>query len=156
MNERGFTLVEIIITIAVIGILVAIATLDYSAWNRKYQSESQLKAMYADLAGAKLDALHKKTDRSVTLTSTGYTIRRADTGATLLQKTIKYPITWSHGNILTFNTRGLFANMTTPQTICLSSGAELGRDCLIVSTTKIDMGKRSSGAACAYSNCVIK
>ncbi|HML77941.1 prepilin-type N-terminal cleavage/methylation domain-containing protein [Geobacter sulfurreducens] len=158
MKQGGFSLVELVVIIGIIGILIAIGTLDYGNWSRKYNAEAQMKTMYADFASAKLDALHSKRQYQITLGSSQYVIRNYSsafdaTGTVTQTKTLKTPVTWSHDNIITFDTRG-FTPLSSARTVCLASSGATTVDCVIVSQTRIDLGQKiNPGGECASANC---
>jgi prepilin-type N-terminal cleavage/methylation domain-containing protein len=75
-NLKGFTLLEILIVIALIGTLSGIAILAYSQWQRKYNVEAQVKEMLSDLTNARLMAIQTKREHRVFLNPMAYTTVR--------------------------------------------------------------------------------
>ena len=53
MKRDGFTLIELIIVIAIIGILAVALGFQFTGWMARYQVESQIKAMHSDLMTAR-------------------------------------------------------------------------------------------------------
>ena len=159
MKENGFTLVEIIIVIAIIAILLALATINFSALSRKHNMEAQVKQMYTDMLSAKVDAMHKRRQFTVdtNVITNRYTITDVTTG-TVVQKTLKFPVTTSAGaGTLTFDVNGLNITPNTPQAICLQSNdASLAYDAIIIDQVKINLAKRNPGGNCVIANCTIK
>ena len=59
-TARGeFTLVEILITIAILGILVGLAVGNFGGLNEKYKVEAETKQLYADLMDARGRAMQR-------------------------------------------------------------------------------------------------
>jgi type IV fimbrial biogenesis protein FimT len=77
----GFTLVEILITIAILGVLLMIGVSNLRGFNEKYKVEAETKQLYADLMDARGRAMQRNRWFFVQIGSTGYTTYgRADAG----------------------------------------------------------------------------
>lgn len=72
--ESGFTLVEVMIVVALIGLVVVLAMNGYQAWAQRYRVENDVKEMFAGLMDARASAMQKKRVHFVTMTATGYGI----------------------------------------------------------------------------------
>jgi type IV fimbrial biogenesis protein FimT len=163
MKENGFTLIELLVVITIIAILLALATINFSAWSRKHNEEAQVKRMYTDMLSAKVDAMHKRTQRTmnVYVNTNGYDIK--DNAGTVVQpqKTLIFPVTTSAGagtNLaLTFDVNGLNITPNAPQTICLQTNdSTLAYDAIIIDQVKVNLAKRNPGGNCASAFCTIK
>lgn len=155
MREDGFTITELIVTVAIIGLLTTIGTLAFNSMSRKGAIEAQAKEIYSDLMKARAEAMFQKVNRSATVTATQFSIYPNDsgTGTPILEKTYKQTMVSNDANLLVFDANGL-ANV--PKAYCIGDVSNPGViDSIIVSQTMILMGKRTGGA-CKSANITAK
>ena len=78
MNKKGFTLIELIIVVAIISILLVIAGISGKAWLDRYRVESEIRTLAMDLMNAQASAMQRKRTYfavfSPTPTATQYTV----------------------------------------------------------------------------------
>jgi prepilin-type N-terminal cleavage/methylation domain-containing protein len=155
MKNCGFTLIEIIIVIAILGILLGIATMSGRDWLERYRVEGQTKELYVDLMNARVSALQKNRVFFVTLqTANQYSIYEdtnpspdgdGDLQPTLdtlvMQKPTRFPLQSRLGLGLTtfsFEKSGL---LSLNGTIWFDSSVDPFSDCIKLFSTRILMGK---------------
>lgn len=73
-NKNGFTLLELITVIAIIGILSAIAIPSFSAWNKHARLRSATQDLMADLSMARMRAIQSGENVNVSFSLTGYVV----------------------------------------------------------------------------------
>jgi len=66
INSNGFSLTELLTTIAVLGVVLAIAVPDYSKWVLKRQINAESQKLYMDLMLARMSAIKNNNDVIVT------------------------------------------------------------------------------------------
>lgn len=156
MNGRGFSLVELLVVMFLIGALSAIATLSWQEMRIKSNTESQIRTLYADLATIRLQALYGKRARSVRIDDQIFKVySSADTsGDPIETKTLNYKTVWNATGILTtgkltFDAQGLVNGnqrsiciLPTGDTIDVSSATV---DSIVISQARINLGKRTGG-----------
>ena len=153
MKNGGFSLIELVVVLAIIGILMGIAGLSGKTWLDKYRVESQTKEMYVDLMNARARAMQRSRMHFVVLTAARYTVYEdTNTGpdgnetpetaldTRVMQKDIPlYTISWNgSGSNIIFNTRGLMSG--SERSVWVSNDFGSAYNCVKISATRIRMG----------------
>jgi len=71
-RQKGFSLMEVLIVIAIIGILTALAINSFRETGDKYRVESETKEMFANLMDARARALQRNRISFVRIETNGY------------------------------------------------------------------------------------
>ena len=157
----GFTLVEILIVIAILGILVVIAVERFAGLNEKYKVEAETKQLYADLMDARGRAMQRDRVFFVQINDNDYRTYE-DTSpppdgdgvyqpADSLAANVKVSHSIVTGNIAVplgffFNRNGI-ASVTG--FIRFSSTTKPDYDCIWIRATRIKMGQyNATGNTC--------
>lgn len=150
MKQNGYTLLELLVIIAVVCILISIAAVSYTDWTIKFSIENQIKEMYSDIMSARIQAITRNRFHFVNIAALSYTIKDDtnengdnDIGdALLLYKRLSYPIVWNGSPEISFNPRGI---SSASETISISNTVKAAYDCIVISKTRINTGKMSRG-----------
>lgn len=78
-RARGFTLMEIMVVVIIIGIMIAVATLSTSLLGRDRESEDQARRLWAVVRQAREETELQGLDTGLFLSATGYEFMRYDT-----------------------------------------------------------------------------
>lgn len=71
--KKGYSLIEIVTTLAIAGIVFAIAAPNFSKWQEKHQIDGQAQKVYFDLLLARTTAIKNNNNVIVTFNSTAET-----------------------------------------------------------------------------------
>ena len=72
-KERGFTLIEVMIVIVIIGIMTGIAVPAFADWRERQSVRSATQSLMAHMKQARVLAIAENRTVSITFTSTSYT-----------------------------------------------------------------------------------
>jgi len=161
-GRGGFTLVEIMIALAILGIVVVIAVSNFRGMTEKYRVEGETKQMFADLMDARGRAMQRNRAFFVQITDNGYKTYEdthpapdgnglwESTDRLATSATVLHPITTVPGGLsnFRFNRNGI---ADAAGFIRFSSTAHPDYDCITVNATRIKMGQYN-----ATDNCVEK
>lgn len=145
MNNRGFSLVELVVIIAIIGILSAIGTFAFSQYSKKSQMANQTRLLYGDLMEYRIKALYEKKNWTFKMFNDRYEIySSATTTVSPVTKVIfKHPVV-TNVSEFSFDTQGMLSNFGG--SICVASTNEATVDAVVISKTRVKLGKK--GTSC--------
>ncbi len=69
----GFTLIEMMVAVAIVGALVAVAIPNYLDWNSKYKLKDAVVNLFGNLQLARMSAMNQNTTVTVTITQAAST-----------------------------------------------------------------------------------
>jgi prepilin-type N-terminal cleavage/methylation domain-containing protein len=161
-RSDGFTLVELLVVVCVAALLAGLAFMSFTNWSSKYDIESQVLMLHADLMRARSSAIIRSRAHFVVLKTGSYYVA-ADThpapfgdgdltehdAVVLPEKVFSRPI--NSPSTLTFNARGM---ATLYRTICVYSDVKPETDCIIIHRARINTGKiYNQKGNCDSDNC---
>jgi len=151
MNDKAFSLVELVVVIAIMGTLMTIVTLNFNDWQRKAQIERQTRELFADLNQARIDSLQSKKRHSIVMQPNSYIFKRyssenedRDAGTAVLTRNVSYQITKETGSSITnevteFDIRGFTNDNGTFRINPVGTSALV--DCILISVGRTNLGK---------------
>lgn len=77
-KDAGFTLIEVIIVIAIAGVLAGIAVPNFLTYQSNYRLKGALSSLRGDLVGARMLAIKRGVEYQVAFSSDGYLIQRGN------------------------------------------------------------------------------
>lgn len=130
-SNKGFTLIEMLIIVAVIGILAAISAPSFLAWLNRKKVEDSLVQVQGALKVAQREAIRKSTTCTVTLSTSSVTSPCLVTGDRTLPTGVELSTDISLSKI-TYSFRGNTANGGTT-VLRMPDGSTSEQRCLVTS-----------------------
>jgi prepilin-type N-terminal cleavage/methylation domain-containing protein len=140
MNNKGFTLTELTVTLAIFGIMSAISIPSYFSWLPRHRLQTSVRHIYDDMNMARSRAVKTNADIGIEFNTSNETYRifidtdqdqALDSGETVistgtLEKNIDITGSTFTNNTYGFNSRGMSAGGTGEVRLTNSSGLFLG------------------------------
>lgn len=162
MIRNGFSLIEVLVVIALIGIMLSIGTLQFNNFLAKGAVERQTRELYSDFMVTRTAAMTQHAPKSVIMTPTGFTFYSSSlgTGGTFTRSLSK-AVTWAGKTPsetekrIDFDQRGILDSAGI--TICVEPSVENAQvDSIVLFTTRIHLGKIDFGSECNSANFKVK
>ena len=159
-GRGGFTVIEALIVVAILGIIAVIAVDSFRGFGEKYRVEGETKQLYADLMDARGRAMQRNRASFALFTSSGYatyedtdnppdgdgTLTPSDTRITSVTARHVITATLSGGaSDFAFNRNG---TATATGYVRFSSTVTADYDCVGIGTTRLHLGKYNGTNAC--------
>jgi prepilin-type N-terminal cleavage/methylation domain-containing protein len=166
--QSGFTLVELVVVIAIISVLLAISTLYFNQWMRNKNAEAEVRQISTDINELRVRAMTTKNRHSITINTSRYSFQNYSTddlskctGGTPYGKTTNVTFKLKKnatdyyvgscsdvgGDTFEIDQRGMLVGSTG--SIFLDYGGSASLDCLILDTVRVNVGKTdATGAKC--------
>jgi prepilin-type N-terminal cleavage/methylation domain-containing protein len=162
-STSGFSLMELLITITIMALVIAISTLSFNTWQAKSKFEAQIRELFSDISEARTNAFTQKIGYRIEFQPSNYVMKSYSTenepknaGRTIKDKKLKYGLTLKTGSDLAvditdhtvdFDSRGFasknFTVIVNPLTV------DSALNCLVVFVTRTNMGK-INGTTCEF------
>jgi prepilin-type N-terminal cleavage/methylation domain-containing protein len=146
MQARGYSLVEMVLVMAVIGILLGIGTLSFRDYAQRAQMESQTRVIFEALQKARAKAVYERRKTQVNFFSDHFDAYSSLAGsgvAPVATQKLAYPVTVALGY---HNTSVVFANTGITSdlgSICLAQYPnDAPVDSVVIHFVRTSLGKK--------------
>ncbi len=165
MNSDGFTLVEMMVVIAMIAIVLSIATLNFPSMLSKANTEKQAGEMLSLITSARMNAMQKKLRSSLVLGPNQFVYKTYSSDGEALNKGITISTTNyfsetkkkaagsstlttlnSASDYIEFDNRGYTSNTTELVLMPVLYGG--GLNCISVETARTSIGRMVNATTC--------
>lgn len=159
MKAQGYSLVEIVVSIGILSVLLAIGTLKFKEYAKRYATESQTRRLYYGLLTARADAVFHRRPTLVKLYPNSFHVYSSQTvGADVgpvASEALRYSISVAEsGKAITFDARGIASPVDS---ICLEPNDGAGSvDSVVINYIRVNIGKKDRGDDCNSTNITIR
>jgi len=150
MNSRGFSIVELLVVVTIVGILATIATINWNRLTVKSNVESQIRTVHADLMRIRVEALYGKRERRVAFSGKTFRVYSSNevTSTPVESRDFNYPFSFTDSEFM-FNSDGMANGFQG--SVCVNPFGDLNNrsdaavDSLVISEGRISLGKLTGG-----------
>jgi type II secretory pathway pseudopilin PulG len=161
--EAGFSIVELVVVIGILGTLLSIGTISFTQWLVKHRVEAQVRQMVTDFSELRIKAFTRKQRHSITVNKLGYIFKsyssdneNLTSGGTIIPPNVRpvnYPLksdasTDYAGTVFEIDSRGMLLGTIGTIYLDYQNGSPFV-DCLTIHYIRINQGKRNA----AWSAC---
>ncbi len=140
---RGFTLVEILVTVALIGIISAIAIPDWGTLLPTFRLNGATRQVQSELHRIKMKAVNENVDFQLVYSDTANSYQVQRDGTLVETKVLPEGIELRGALTLEFTPRGT-PNITSPVTVFLCNTKNEGKNIVVRATGRIRTCKPAS------------
>ncbi|MFO0698669.1 MAG: prepilin-type N-terminal cleavage/methylation domain-containing protein [Nitrospira sp.] len=148
VSQAGYTLIEIMVVVAIVGFVSVLAIPNFTLWISKYQLKQAVSEIVADLNMAKFIAMNRNRQATVTIQLVGSTVQVSGLagGAEIIPtKTFMGSVNGLPGGTATVNFSSMgMSTATTPQTIQLQNDKGLVYAVSILPSGKVNWCPKAS------------
>jgi len=161
MNRCGFSLLELIIVVAIIGIALSVAVPEYTVMRRERNVERQAREMLSEISSFRLSAIQNKQRRAIILNPFSMQFKSYNndtddlyTGGTLIRTiplNFEIRLVTALGaplvdQAIAFDNRGNTQNNLT--IVVLPVDINGGNGCVIVTDVRTNIGRMTDATTC--------
>lgn len=166
--SKGFSLIELVVTIGIMAIVMTISTLSFNSYQVKSGIEAQTRELFADITEARTKTFTQKRVYGITLQPNSYVVKSYITeaeyntnlaasanGTVVASKSLKYGLTTLAGedisdHSIVFDKSGFTQSWFIDLDILINpETAPSSLNCIVVSTARANMGKKN-GSDCEF------
>ncbi len=163
MKTKGFTLIELLIVIAIMAIVLSVATLNFRNMKGKADTEKQARELQSDITAIRLHAMQNRERSALMLGPNQYIYKtytsdyESDTaGKQVNSVSYRFDLKRKSGSSLAdlnitsdrieFDSRGFTNNTTTLVVTPVTYSG--GLDCIVVQTARTSIGRMEDASNC--------
>lgn len=159
-DVSGFSIIELIVVVSIIGILLSIGTINFHNWQVKSGIDKETRELYTDINTSRLNSIHTKKRHGLVFNTNNYVMKNyssdnenIDAGSILSTKQLPYAMTKISsgssialsGERIIYDTRGFIFN-GVGLTVAVNPVSSGSFDCIVISEGRTNIGKMTNGA----------
>ncbi len=145
-NNKGITLIEIIVVVAIVAIILGMSVPYYTKWKKRVSIESDTKRIYGVIQNFRSKAFAEKTEYKVKLSDKKVEIYQNNKPIYSLSLENNFKFTGSSTTEIKIDQRGTFSGSSIYAEDYKQTDAQY--DCIAINNIRVRLGKMSEGGRC--------